>query len=255
MFGGQKAGYVGGRGSMTGASMKRILFILALVGVILFALWSYFAHWAPDRGDFPVQGVSVSPVDDPEESDPIDWAAAHKAGVDFAYIIATEGTEVRHPGFASAIASAEGAGIDTGAMHIYNLCRLATDQAGNFIQTVERSEHLLPSAVQLTLNPDCKDRPSRDALMTELATYLNMVEAHMGKPVILKFDQDFDQKYQVSSAINRPFWLERRFLRPDYAARGWALWQSSPEQSVAGFPSDVQWSVARPDQKQDRKKP
>lgn len=223
-------------------ALTKLVVGLAAIAAILYGAWTLVAGWRPSRTDFPIQGISMVP-----SAQAIQWDQVRKDGVDFAYIVATEGADIRHEGFAAAIAGAEEAGIETGAMHIFDLCRLAIDQADNFIRTVPRDSTQLPLAVKVGAILDNKCAvPSRSAVLSEIAMFLQRVEAHMGKPAILKIDFDFEKEFKISYAVDRPLWLERTFLRPDYANRGWALWQSSASHEVAGIAEPVQWSVAKP---------
>lgn len=225
-----------------GKAIPKVAVGLAVIAAILFGIWQLVAGWRPSRTDFAIQGISMAPG-----TQPIQWDRVRQDGVDFAYIVATEGADIRHEGFTEAVAGAEGVGIETGAMHIFSLCRLAIDQADNVIRTVPRDATQLPLAVEIETISDSQCAvPGRSAVLSEIATFLQRVEAHMGKPVILKIDYDFEREFTISYAIDRPLWLERTFLRPDFANRGWALWQSSGSHKVAGIAEPVQWSVARP---------
>lgn len=216
------------------------LVVLALL-VIALIVRNIAISWAPPRDQYPVQGISV----DASHGD-ITWHVAGATGADFAYIRATNGAEDRDPAFATNINGASDAGIRYGAMHEYTLCRLATDQATNFVTTVPRSDNMLPPAIRLAFDNGCNDRPGRALVLSELNTFLNQVEGHSNKPAIIVVSREFEEDYAISSAINRTFWLEGNFFPPDYATKPWVMWRASDMRRISGIEGPVNWNVVRP---------
>lgn len=205
-----------------------------------FVVWRIASGWAPSRDDYSVQGIVVSEVNGQPE-----WAKLGATGVDFAYITASEGAGNRDARFASNLEGVQQAGIRYGALHHFDLCRLASDQATLFITTVPRSEQALPPAVQLDFSEHCKGRPNRALVLSELATFLNQIEAHSGTSAILLLGREFEEEYKVSSAIDRTVWLEGNWLLPDYSARPWVMWTANKARRVAGIDGPVRWAVVR----------
>ena len=199
---------------MANRDMRKTMLSLATIVVVLlvitFILRNITVGWAPARDQYPVQGISVD-----DSNGDITWHVAGATGVDFAYIRATAGAEKRDRNFAANIKGAREAGIRYGAFHSYSLCRLATDQATNFVTTVPRGEYMLPPAVRLAFDDDCGDRPGRALVLSELNTFLNQIESHSGKPAIIEVSRDFEELYNISSGIDRTFWLEANFFPPD----------------------------------------
>ena len=77
-----------------------------------------------------VKGVDVSHYDGT-----IDWAAANKAGIAFAFMKSTEGTGFVDPQFAANWKGAGDAGVIRGAYHFFRPATDATAQADFFVQT------------------------------------------------------------------------------------------------------------------------
>lgn len=224
------------------ATPLRLLILLAVLGGGATALaFGLAARWAPARADYPVQGVALS-----ADNGPVDWARLAGAHVDFAWLLATTGSDVRDPAFAIGWAEAGQAGLRRGAVHIYSLCRLATDQARLFLATVPRDGAALPPVVALEFSPGCTARPGRDLVLSELNVLLNAIEAHSGKAAILRISAEFETAYHISAGINRTLWLDRLYLQPRYAARDWVLWTANPWRRVTGIDGPVAWTVARP---------
>jgi lysozyme len=214
--------------------------IALAVALGVFAIWSYATGWAPSRDEYSVQGVVVSAANGKPE-----WAELGATGVDFAYITASEGARGRDGEFANNLEGVQQAGIRYGALHHFDICRLASDQATLFITTVPRSKQALPPAVQLDFSDTCTGRPNRALILSELATFLNQIEAHSGTAAILLLNPQFEEQYQVSRSIDRTVWLEGNWFLPDYSARPWVMWTANSARHIAGIDGPVRWAVVR----------
>lgn len=204
------------------------------------ALW-WAARWIPDRDSYPTQGVTI----DAGNGD-VHWGSIKAAGADFAYVMATDGNDEVDPKFARNMTAAREAGVQTGAIHRYSLCQLATDQAANFIRHVPRRADALPAVVWLDYDDRCPDRPTRALLLSELATFLAQIEAHMGKRSLIAPGPAFEGQYKVTRGIARTTWLRRDFFEPDYGAHPWAMWQANNYMRLSGADGTVGWNVLRP---------
>lgn len=213
-----------------------LLLIVAVGGGTLWLL----DHWTPSRARYPVQGITVS-----AETGEINWIAVRMGGVDFAYLIASSGGNERDARFTPNLEGARAAGIKYGAIHRYSLCASATDQSTDFIATVPRDEAMLPPVIALDFSPLCPARPSRDKLLAELNIFLNQIEAHSGKPAILRETREVEAAYDLSAGINRTLWLEGDFFRPDYATRPWVMWTASTWKRVPGIKGAVEWDAVK----------
>jgi lysozyme len=221
------------------ARRLRLLGALAFLAVMLgFIGWMYVANWRPRVSDFPVQGVDVT-----EEDGPIDWWQARKSGVQFVYARATFGAEQRDQRFAEHWRQAYEAGLKRGAIHVYSLCQLAADQAGNFVSTVPRTDDQLPAAVAFDFQSDCPARPDRAVALGEISRFLAAVETHLGRQVILKISKPFEAEYRLSEATARPLWSQQAFFPPWYLARDWRMWQASGFRRIEGAAQPVNWDV------------
>lgn len=218
-----------------------VAMIIVVLLVIAFVLRNIAVSWAPARDQYPVQGISVD-----ESHGKIIWHVAGATGVDFAYIQATDGADKRDANFATNIEGARQAGIRYGALHNYSLCRLATDQATIFVTTVPRGENMLPPAVRLAFDNGCGERPGRALVLSELNTFLNQIESHSEKRAIVAVSQEFEELYNLSSGLDRTFWLEANFFPPDYATKPWVMWRASDMRRISGVDGPINWNVVRP---------
>jgi lysozyme len=225
----------------SGKAKNRLMLTLAASALAFALVYALVTHWAPSRSRYPVQGVDVS-----QKQGRINWAAVSSDEINFAYLQATEGADFHDTTFQKNWEGTEKNHIRHGAYHVFTLCRLARDQASNFIAHVPRDAAALPAALQLRLQGNCDDRPDRAVVLKEIATFVQMAEAHTGQAIILYLAADFDNYYDVSSAINRKLWLRSMAVPPSFGARGWALWQASALRRVAGIEGPVNWNVVRP---------
>ena len=221
----------------------RVLAALLLAALIGGAyLWWQFAHWTPDRTQYPAQGVLVS-ADDGRAN----FVAFKAIGADFAYLEASDGASKRDPWFARNLEAVRAAGLQFGAVHHYDPCIAADRQAANFVTVVPRDASLLPPAIELdTLAEGCPKPVSDAAVESELMTFLNQIEGHAGKPAILKISQAFEDRYHLASAIDRTLWLTRDRFEPDYAGRPWVLWTANSQLRSEAGPAPARWVVAQP---------
>jgi lysozyme len=210
---------------------------LALTGV---AAWTLALSWRP-TDKYVFQGVDVS-----EDQGAVEWWTVKGGGANFAYMRATSGAAGRDQRFEKNWAEVEKTGMRRGAMHRYSLCNLAVDQANNFNTTVPKDEDALPAAVELDFTDDCAARPEQTVVVDELRKFLTMVEAHTGKPVLLRIASRFDGQYKVTQGIPRPVWAIGNFFPPEYAARPWRMWQASDMRRIDGVDGPVHWDVVRP---------
>lgn len=221
--------------------MLRIAAALLLIAAIGLGLWQYALHWRPSESRYPRQGIDVS-----HHQGAIDWPALPAQQVDFAYIKAIEGGDHRDRRFAENWAAAGRVGIARGAYHFFTLCRSGADQAANFITTVPLDVNALPPVIDLEFGGNCAARPSTAVLITELAAFIRPVEARFGKPVTLYLTREFDAAYGLSKRVQRPLWLRRLVLEPNWGARPWSIWQASSFRRVRGIAGRVDWNVMRP---------
>jgi len=218
----------------------RWVVLLTCLAAMGYAAWNYVTGWAPSRDSYPVQGIVAN-----EGNGQPRWSELGATGVDFAYITAVEGARGRDPEFQTNLAAVQEAGIRFGALHHYDLCRSASEQATMFITSVPRNDRALPPAVQMDFSEGCKSRPNRALILAELATFLNQIEAHSGTSAILLLTPDFEEEYQVSKSIDRNIWLEGNGISPDYSARPWVMWTANSQRRVRGIDGAVRWVLVR----------
>jgi lysozyme len=219
----------------------RLAFMIVLpVAVICLATLILARGWSPSYERYPDQGITVDAA-----SGAISWPGLAASSVDFVYIRATSKAGAVDPHFQVNLAGAHAAGLRHGVIHHFDPCRDGGAQATRFLTTVPRDNALLPPVVEV-IEPACAAPPAAGPLLAALNTFLNQIEAHSGKPAILRLSPPVEARYDLSSSINRTLWLEGAFVSPDYATRPWVMWTASTWRQVSGIEGPIEWNVVRP---------
>ncbi len=214
---------------------------LAAIGLAGVGAWSWATAWAPSAERYPLQGIDL-----PENPRAIEWGSVRAAGADFAYLVATSGADRRDSSFEANWAALPQAGLRRGAVHLYSLCQDATAQANAFNTVVPRAADALPAAVDVDYRADCAARPDQAALARDVARFVERVEAHTGKPVLLRLSRALEGDYAVSASVQRPIWAIGNAFSPGYAARPWRMWRASDLRRIDGVEGPVNWNVVAP---------
>jgi lysozyme len=234
--------------------LMRLAIALIIVGVGFIAHGMWARSWRPDARDWPIQGVAIGP-----HNSPISWPSLASQGASFAYIDALDGSNyildiplgppprrqpLRPPyAFQFEQADAEAAGLRVGAIHHFAICTLASDQAAAFVRSIPRDPDALPPVIILDLDADCPRHPTQALLLSELSTFLNQIETHMGKMVIIAPSPEFEDAYHITAAINRPLWQRSPRAEPDSDGPAWTIWQANDDLRITGSTGQTRWLV------------
>jgi lysozyme len=238
--GGRKYTMARRRSSRTQLRWLGAILLIAVIAAVVG--WWYLRHWQPDRTAYPVQGIEIS-----AEDGEVDWRAVKAIGADFAYIDASASAFARDPAFARNLEEARAAKLQVGAVHRYDPCQPAERQAANFVTVVPRETVLLPPAVELDMTAEtCPLKVSDAKIESELMTYVNEVETHTGKAVLLKVSPVFEQRYHIAHTLDRNLWLIRDRYQPDYGDRPWTLWTANSALENEAGTRALRWIVVQP---------
>lgn len=205
-------------------------------------LWWKARHYRPDETRFPDQGALIGEADGTVKFDVLKGL-----GAKFVYLEASRGAKGRDARFSDNLAAARAAGLQVGAAHVFDPCLPADGQSANFVTEVPREASLLPPAVILAGNTDyCPERVSEAAVQSELMTFVNQIEAHAGKPVILAPTRAFEARYHVAARLDRNLWLMRNYFPPAYGGRPWVLWTANAHFQTPAARNPIHWVVAQP---------
>jgi len=191
--------------------------------------------------DYAIHGIDVS-----KYQSRIDWGRVKKAGIEFAFIKATEGGDRLDDRFGENWQGAKAAGLERGAYHFYYFCRPAAEQAAWFIANVPKTEEALPPVLDMEWNhesPTCKLRPPADEVRREMRTFLTLIERHYGKRPIIYTTIDFFDRNGLGEFKKYPFWLRSVAAHPDekYGQHPWIFWQYTGTGIIPGIdsPTDI----------------
>lgn len=192
---------------------------------------------------YPIHGTDVS-----KYQTTVDWNAARKSGISFAFIKATEGGDRFDERFSEHWGASRAAHVKRGAYHFYYFCRTAADQARWFIKNVPNDPSALPPVLDMEWNassPTCKLRPNAAIVRKEMLTFLNMVEKHYGKRPIIYTTVDFFDDNDLRQLSHYPFWLRSTAGHPDekYGPHPWTFWQYTGTGSIPGISGDADINV------------
>jgi lysozyme len=216
------------------------LLLVALAGGAWF--WWTLQHWTPPEAEYPDQGAYVG-----EAEGAIKFRTLGALGASFVYLAASEGDDVKDARFTANYAAAREAGLQVGAVHRFDPCVMADGQSANFVTTVPRGKDLLPPAIELDATAkDCPERVSDAAVESELMTFINQIETHSGKPVILKLSRGFEESYAMASRIERNLWLGRNRFAPTYGGRPWLMWTANDALLSEAADEPIDWVVVQP---------
>lgn len=217
---------------------------LVLLAALLGAAWYWWdiQQFAPDEATYPEQGVVIS-----EYNGLVGFETVRALGGSFAYLEASSGADGQDGRFGRNLAAARRAGLKVGTLHRFDPCSTADAQSANFVTMVPRDASLLPPAIALDATADdCTETVSDAAVESELLTFVNQVEMHTGKPVILKLSEAFETRYGIAARMERDLWLERDRFLPRYAGRPWLLWTANRARHTEASDEPVEWAVVQP---------
>jgi lysozyme len=183
-----------------------------------------------------VKGVDVSHYDAT-----IDWAKVHGAGIDFAFMKATEGTTFVDPTYATNFKDARANGVIAGAYHFFRPATDATAQADFFVQTAG-----IPAAgdLPLTIDLEVTDSVAGATVASSAITFLQRVEQKTGRKPIVYTSASFLTSIGNPSTFGAyTLWVANWGVTcpkiPSPAWSDWLFWQDSSTGTVAGITSAV----------------
>ena len=241
-------------GGFTARPAPRCLISLVLASLLMGFAGAAAANKAlkadtkPHRGvarahKMPVQGIDVS-----QWQGNIDWRKVRAAGIQFAYIKATEGGDHIDPKFSRNWHGAKRAGVPRGAYHFVYWCRPAHEQALWFVLNVPPDPDALPPVLDVEWNAHSKTCPSRISparARAKINVLLDAMRAHTGKEPITYTDITFHNQVLKGRFRNRNFWLRSVAAEPRkiYRNRPWLFWQFTTTGRVHGIKGTVDRNV------------
>ncbi|MFK7798791.1 MAG: glycoside hydrolase family 25 protein [Aureispira sp.] len=200
--------------------------------VLLFFLSTLLQH---DAHQYTVQGVDVS-----RYQRQIDWEVLHQeAGVQFAFMKATEGSSYEDPYFDYNWKTARKVGVLRGAYHFYRTEQSPLWQAKQFMRTVKLRKGDLPPV----LDVENVDKVNKADLIKDLTVWLETVEEHYKIRPIIYASLDLYQRHLHAAFPDHLVWIARYSRRQPPLELNWYFWQYSDEMELSGIKGYVDGNV------------
>ena len=155
---------------------------------------------------YPVHGIDVS-----KYQGDIDWSTVRRAGIDFAFIKATEGGDHTDDRFRRQLGGARAAGMPRGAYHYYYFCRPALEQAAWFINHVPQGRDRPAPGPRPRVDPQVEDlhlpARRRPRSVAEARIFLAALTAYYGRRPVIYTTVDFYRDNELWRLDDYPFWL------------------------------------------------
>jgi len=187
---------------------------------------------------FPIHGIDAARF-----QGAMNWRQINRAGVEWAWLKATEGGDLLDPEFKKNWRAAKRARVPVGAYHFYYFCTDPDTQARWFIRNVPRLRGGMPPVLDLEWNPfspTCTVRPPASDVRKLAARWISIVERHYGTRVVIYTTPDFWERNDIAR-LKREFWLRStaKHVEARYGTRNWQFWQYTATGVVPGIEKEV----------------
>lgn len=226
----------------------------ALLGgtIVIATCWLLFkvlsSRELPPAASLP-EGFTVHGIDVSHHQGKIDWELLrNQATIDgqplsFAFIKATEGTDLVDSRFKENFAAAKKHGILRSAYHFYRVGASAKQQAEHFIHQVKLEAGDLPPVLDVEVKPASV---SQENFRQGILEWLLRVEQHYGVKPILYTYHSFHQQYMNDSVFNLyPYWIAHYYVDSVRYRGPWAFWQHSDSGQLPGIKEKVDLDLFR----------
>lgn len=220
--------------------MKKVAFIALIL--LLTALAAYRAAMSgyirlnyPSFEKYPVHGIDVS-----HHQGTINWEEIEQEYVQFAFIKATEGATHQDSTFAINWQEAKKLDIPVSAYHFFTFCTKGAEQAENYINTVPYEESSLPPTIDLEYGGNCKQENRLPDLNREIADFIEIIENHYNRKVIIYTTREFYHNHVANNFPNNPIWIRNILSEPKLEDnRKWTFWQYTNRGRLNGISTPI----------------
>lgn len=225
--------------------MKKVIISLGIAGILLIlflfiSLYMGFLRFNyPDKKQFPIRGIDIS-----HHQKDINWEKLQTEHLQFVFIKATEGGDLKDPLFRENWRHAEQAGFARGAYHFFTFCTSGKAQAQNFIETVPNELTMLPPVIDFEFGGNCQARPPRQAVLKELMDCIDEIEHVYHYAPIIYITYEAYQYYLQGEFEQHKIWIRDIFRYPNIPdKRSWEFWQYSNRGRLNGIETYVDLNV------------
>ena len=224
--------------------------IVAAVTIYVFVLITFFVdpfsfRWNAIYGEgvnpdgFEVRGIDVS-----RYQEHIDWTRLRNANINglpirFAFIKATEGTDLIDPYFNENFYQARQNDILRGAYHFFSPRTASRQQARFFLRQV----HLESGDLPPVLDVETRGSLTKKQLQTAVKKWLDVVEQHYGVKPIIYTGYSFKMENLNDTIFDAyPYWIAHYYVDELKYKGKWTFWQYTDVGHIDGIgtrPEDV----------------
>lgn len=207
-----------------------IMFLLVYNGIVLLN--------NPSSEEFPVRGVDVSVY-----QGEIDWQKLSEEDIQFAFIKATEGSGYVDDKFSQNYENAQKTSLRIGAYHFFSYDSSGETQAENFINTVPKTDDMLPPVIDVEFYGDKKENlPDKDKTQKELDALISKLEEYYGKTPIIYATEKSYELYIADKYDNCDIWIRNVYTKPKLSdEREWTFWQYTNKEKLSGYSGDEKY--------------
>lgn len=207
-----------------------IMFLLVYNGIVLLN--------NPSSEEFPVRGVDVSVY-----QGEIDWQKLSEEDIQFAFIKATEGSGYVDDKFSQNYENAQKTDLRIGAYHFFSYDSSGETQAENFINTVAKTDDMLPPVIDIEFYGDKKENlPDKDKTQKELDVLISKLEEYYGKTPIIYATEKSYELYIADKYDNCDIWIRNVYTKPKLSdERKWTFWQYTNKEQLSGYSGDEKY--------------
>lgn len=207
-----------------------IMFLLVYNGIVLLN--------NPSSEEFPVRGVDVSAY-----QGEIDWQKLSGEDIKFAFIKATEGSGYVDDKFSQNYENALKTDLRIGAYHFFSYDSSGETQAENFMNTVPKTDDMLPPVIDVEFYGDKKENlPDKDKTQEELDKLIQKLEEYYGKTPIIYATEKSYELYIAEKYDNCDIWIRNVYMKPSLSdGRKWTFWQYANKEQLNGYSGDEKY--------------
>jgi lysozyme len=187
--------------------------------------------------DDQVKGIDVS-----HHNGVIDWAKVAAAGIQFAFVKATEGGSVTDSQFQTNYSAVKSNGMIRGAYHFFHPKTDAMAQADNCLKLVPA---LAPGDLPPALDVEVTDDQSGSSIIAGVQLWMNTVAAALGRQPLIYTSASFWNASMGGSAqfSGHPLWVAHYTFKPQpnipTGFGGYTIWQFTEQGQLSGISGNV----------------
>lgn len=194
--------------------------VIVVAAVILRNLYFYITERdITAENPYPVKGVDVSTY----QLD-IDWEGLEQEGFKFAFIKATEGSDLVDERFEYNWEHANATAMKVGAYHFLSYDTDGKSQAENFIKTVNKKRGMLPPVVDVEFYGKYDKKHPDEGTMNRILK------------VVLK---ELEDEYNRKPIIYTNRFIYKRYISGEY--EGYPIWISTPDDIPEKLSDGKEW--------------